>query len=42
VGHVARAGKMNAYNSSVGKSEGRDHLVDLDVDGKIILKWVLK
>jgi hypothetical protein len=24
----------------VGKTEGKEHLEDLDVDGKIILKWV--
>jgi hypothetical protein len=23
----------------VGKPEGRDHLEDLDVDGKIVLEW---
>jgi hypothetical protein len=22
--------------------EGRDHLKDLDIDGRIILKWILK
>jgi hypothetical protein len=27
---------------SVSKSERRDHLGEPDVDGKIILKWILK
>jgi len=26
----------------VGKREQTDHLKDLDVDGKIILKWIFK
>jgi hypothetical protein len=26
----------------VGKSVERDHLEDLGIDGKVILKWVLK
>jgi hypothetical protein len=26
----------------VGKPEETDHLKDLDVDGKIILKWIFK
>jgi len=35
-GHVARMGEMrNAYSILVGKSEGRDHLEDLGVDGEI-------
>jgi hypothetical protein len=25
----------------VGKPEGKNHSEDLDVDGKIILKWIL-
>jgi hypothetical protein len=31
----------NIYKILVGKPERRAHLVDLYVDGKIILKWVL-
>ena len=27
---------------SVGKPKGRDHLEDLDLDGRIILKWILR
>jgi hypothetical protein len=26
----------------VGKPEGKDQLEDLDVDGELILEWVLK
>jgi hypothetical protein len=29
----------NAGNVLIGKPEGIDHLRDLDVDGRIILKW---
>jgi hypothetical protein len=37
-GHVARMGaKRNAYRSLVGKTEGKSHQEDLDVDGWIIL-----
>jgi hypothetical protein len=38
-GHVARGGKMrNAYRILVRNVDVRDHLGDLDVDGRIILK----
>lgn len=38
-GHVARAGKMrNACRILIGNVGVRDHLGDLDVDGRIILK----
>jgi hypothetical protein len=41
-GHIAHIGEMrNAYNILVGKSEGNNHSEDLDVDGKIILEWIL-
>jgi hypothetical protein len=26
----------------MGKTEGKDHLEDKSVDGRIILKWILK
>jgi hypothetical protein len=26
----------------VGKHEGRDHLKDLVIDGRIVLKWILE
>jgi hypothetical protein len=41
--HVARMGeKRRVYKVLVGKAEGKSHLDDLNVDGKIILKWVFK
>jgi hypothetical protein len=40
-GHVALMGEMtNAYKIFVGKPEGKNHLDDLVVDGRI-LKWIL-
>jgi hypothetical protein len=32
----------NVYTGLVGKPKGRDHLVDLGVDGRIILVRILK
>jgi hypothetical protein len=41
-GYVARMGeKRNAYRILVGKPEGKRQLEDLDIDGRIILKWML-
>jgi hypothetical protein len=31
-----------AYRVLVGKPEGRNHLEDTGVDGRIILKWILE
>jgi hypothetical protein len=31
----------NAYKSLVGNLWGRDHSEDLDIDGRIILEWIL-
>jgi hypothetical protein len=40
-GHVARmAERRGAYRALVGKPEGKNHLKDPGVDGKIILKWI--
>jgi hypothetical protein len=40
--HVARIGEMrNAFKILVDNLKGRDHLEDLAVDGRIILKWIL-
>jgi hypothetical protein len=40
--YVAHMREMrNAYEKLVGKSEGSDHLGDLDADGRIILQEVL-
>jgi hypothetical protein len=42
-GHVARMGeKRGACRILVGRPEGRHHLGDPGVDGRIILKWILK
>jgi hypothetical protein len=41
--HVARMGeKTGACKILVGRPEGRHHLRDPGVDGKIILKWIFK
>jgi hypothetical protein len=38
--HVALRGKKkNAYRALVGNLKEREHLEDLRVDGRIILKW---
>jgi hypothetical protein len=43
VGHVALMGKMrSAYQILIRKLKGRDHLGDLGIDVRIILKWILK
>jgi hypothetical protein len=42
-GQVARIGdKRGKYRVLVGRHEGRNHLKDLAVDGRIILKWISK
>jgi hypothetical protein len=33
---------INAYMVLEGTLEGRDHLEDLRIDWRIILKWILK
>jgi hypothetical protein len=41
-GHVACIGEMrNAYKILVGKPAGKSYSEDLDVDGRIVLEWVL-
>jgi hypothetical protein len=41
--HVARMGdREGAYGVLVGRSDGRDHLEYLDVDGRVMLKWIIK
>jgi len=43
VGHEAHMTEMwNKYNILVRKPEGRDHSEDLDIDGKMILKCILR
>ena len=42
-GHVARMGESRGvYRVLVGKPEGRDHLEDPGVDGRIILRWIFR
>ena len=41
--HVARMGeRRGVYRIFVGKSEGKSHLEDPDVDGRIILRWIYR
>jgi len=43
VGHVARMGERRGlHRGLVGKPEGKDHLGDPGVDGRIILRWMLR
>jgi hypothetical protein len=43
VGYVARIWeKRNTWRVLVWKSEGKNHLKFLGVDGRIIVKWNLK
>ena len=42
-GHVARMGDSRAvYRVLWGNMKGRDHLGDADLDGRIILRWILR
>jgi hypothetical protein len=42
-GHVARTGRGEVHTGFWwGKLRERDHLKDVVVDGKIILKWIFK
>ena len=42
-GHVARMGKKRGvYRILVGKTEGKRHLGDPGVDGRIILRWIFR
>ena len=42
-GHVARMGERRGmYRVFVGKLEGKNHLGDPGVDGRIILRWIFR
>ena len=42
-GHVARMGeRRGVYRVFVGKPEGKNHLGDPGVDGRIILRWIFR
>jgi len=42
-GHVARMGERRVvYRVLVGKTEGKRRLGDPGVDGRIILRWILR
>jgi hypothetical protein len=41
-GHVVRMGEgRNVYRALMGKPEGKDHLEDQGVDGRMGSKWTL-
>jgi hypothetical protein len=43
MGHVVAYGEgRGVYRVLVGKHEGKNHLEDAGVDGRIILRWVLR
>jgi len=42
-GHVARMeDNINTYRGLVEKPKEGDHLVEVSVDGKVILKWIIQ
>ena len=42
-GHVVRMGeRRGVYRVLVGKTEGKSHLEDPDIDGMIILRWIFR
>ena len=42
-GHVARMGERSSvYRVLVGIPEGKRHLEDPDIDGRIILRWIFR
>jgi hypothetical protein len=42
VGHVAHVGDRSAYRIWLGDLMKRGHLEDPGVEGRIIIKWILK
>ena len=41
-GHVARMGRRGLYGVLMGKPEGKNHLEDPSVDGRVILRWIFR
>jgi len=42
-GHVAPMGdRRGVYRVLVGKPEGKNHLGDPDVDGRVMLRWIFR
>jgi hypothetical protein len=41
-GHVARMGERGSYRVSEGNHEGKTHVEDPGVDGRIILRWIFR
>ena len=42
-GHVARMGeRRGVYRVLVEKPEGKEHLGDTGVDGRIIIRWIFR
>lgn len=35
-------GRRGVYGALMERPEGKSHLEELDVDGKVILKWIFK
>jgi hypothetical protein len=34
--------RRSTYRGTVGKSEGKSHLEDVVIDGRMVLKWTLR
>jgi hypothetical protein len=42
VEYIALWGRRGVYRVLAGKPEGKNHFEDLGVDGRIILRWILR
>jgi hypothetical protein len=38
----ANGNRRGIYGVLVGKSEGKDHVADSGIDGRIILRWIFR